>query len=457
MFGVDHQLVNVAAVGPSTATSLAFSVAGQLRLAVIVKASFGIVPGAPMQPLPPEPLVLHDTFTADDPQQSLIASSDLVPFRPRADVVVIGHAHVPHVLPAEQTLWPVRLLAARAKQRQLDKRLTVVAHSAAAIVGEGFWRVPLTYELAARGEDNPAGVALPTVRDALGKPRPVGFGPIAASWPTRSRLLGDFTARDGLVDLAADFSWEFFQSAPPDQRLEHLHGDEWIGLEGVLPLPGRVGSQLPEVRAFARVVGDDPSLRGEALPLALDTVTIEADRRVVSLVWRAGVAVRDRAALATMAATAGVQIGATPLVLPAPKPRVRTAPLRPQTTAVPSDEPPPASLPFRSRRRRDRSSASITSDEIAPPKPEPVHLPPRQRPQTMALDQRQLEEAAARAASAVPFAPGNAPARPEPSPEAAGVELSALPFTGQFGPLGQAFLRALDRARATRATKRLSS
>jgi len=35
-----------------------------------------------------------------------------------------------------------------------------------------------------------------------------------------------------IPELPGDFGWAYFNAAPEDQRIDFLHGDEWVGFEG---------------------------------------------------------------------------------------------------------------------------------------------------------------------------------------------------------------------------------
>lgn len=81
----------------------------------------------------PFPLVLADEYWDDDPQGSIKQESDLAPFKPRCDLLVIGNAYSPEGKPANQ--WPVRVrLTQRSSENKftsttlIDKTLYVYAH-----------------------------------------------------------------------------------------------------------------------------------------------------------------------------------------------------------------------------------------------------------------------------------------------------------------------------------------
>lgn len=126
-------------------------------LTVVCKATFTLRPGeSPLASAQEKP------FKADAPWEdgrgSLRAASDLVPFKRRVDVVVIGHAHAPHGKPATS-------LMARLGVGDLVKAIEVHGDrrwmSGARLTGATpFTRMPLRWERAAGGPGtwNPVGI-----------------------------------------------------------------------------------------------------------------------------------------------------------------------------------------------------------------------------------------------------------------------------------------------------------
>jgi hypothetical protein len=115
-----------------------------------------------------------------------------------------------------------------------------------------------------------------------------GFGPISRYGAERRKLLGDAPkkrAERAILEVPDSFAWDYFHSAPEDQRIPRLHGDEWLILDGMHPLRTRLQTQLPGLRAGARVYpgGADPI---RDLELVADTLTIDGDAGTFSLVWR---------------------------------------------------------------------------------------------------------------------------------------------------------------------------
>jgi len=82
----------VRAMGSATAATLAFRSGGQLRVTAIVKATFILSPDQPMLLVDSDPIVRADEHRDRSPTSSLLVAGDRVPYRPRADVVIHGHA-----------------------------------------------------------------------------------------------------------------------------------------------------------------------------------------------------------------------------------------------------------------------------------------------------------------------------------------------------------------------------
>jgi hypothetical protein len=127
------------------------------------------------------------------------------------------------------------------------------------------------------------------------RPRPAGFGPIAAHWLPRRRWAGTYDAaweqkRKPL--LPEDLDDRFFLSAPADQQLtRHLHGGELVEIRN-MTLGGLLRFRLPKVVLGFETVfdsGDPVQHRG-----LLHTVIIEPDFPRVSMVWQTTVACHSR-------------------------------------------------------------------------------------------------------------------------------------------------------------------
>ncbi|MGQ9366159.1 DUF2169 family type VI secretion system accessory protein [Azospirillum sp. ST 5-10] len=311
-------------------------------VAVIVKASVGLVPEGAARPLPaalqgaPGP----DAPYPDGAAKSLRYPSDLVPFKPRADVIVVGQCWAP----AGRTVTAAPVAVTVGGR---SKRLAVFGDREWVLGDDGrlalsppapFERMPIRWETAFGGPDylrNPFGKGRAEEMDAEGRlrfplpnvedpdnlighpdaePVPVGFAALPATSLFRAQKQGTRDkawARRRAPLPPADFDWSFHNAAPDDQQIDgYLRGDEVLVFEGMHPVLRPYRTQLPglAVRCFA-----DANERGDgltALSMALDTLWVDVDAEEAVLVWR-GLA-------PPQVAEGGLLVTAGPLAGPAP-------------------------------------------------------------------------------------------------------------------------------------------
>lgn len=305
----------------SAAAVVAFRSGGRLSLTVITKATFRFASDARASRVPPQEILRAEVQHGRDPRASIQLTPDLAPYLPRADVLFTGCAHAP----GGQLVCslPVRLAVFAGQRPLLDKRLRVQASA-------GFSSMPIVYERTLRGAggvENPFGLpgdsGEATIMDPARPDQPAGFGPIGRAWPSRRRLLAATPrkALDGpIAEIPGDFDWSYFNAAPLDQRTEYLRGDEWIILEGLHPSMPRFRTCLPGARGRARVYGLAASgvSEGATLELAADTLRIDGDAELCTVVWRRSFPLPDEAALASVRVVAGVEVAGEVAVWPEP-------------------------------------------------------------------------------------------------------------------------------------------
>jgi len=279
------------------------SVAG-LQLTVIVKAALEPVDGDLMRLVGPVKLELSDHHIDDDPTRSLLTASDVVPYRPRADVWLTGHACAPAARPVAVSI--ARLALYRDGRAIIDKSVHVVGkRTSAAQSPVPFSRMPLVYERAFGGigfDANPVGVGAderplwPNIVDPRDPERPAGFGPVSRYWKLRRAKVSTALRRqleEATPQVPADMPWTYFQAAPLDQRVDFLRGDEWLVLDGVHPAISRLQTRLPKLQGVARLFaqGSGGVESGQAVALVADALSIDADRQRCALTWRGSVSV----------------------------------------------------------------------------------------------------------------------------------------------------------------------
>lgn len=287
---------------------------GQWTLTVVCKVTYALKPGTSIVATEPEGINERDNHWDDDPGKCVYAPSDLAPYKPRPEVVLVGRAFAPR-------REPVRSLFARLVVADVDKSIEVIGprtitRDGAVSEGPKWTQMPLRYERAAGGDDswNPVGID-PAVVDAYGRrtlpnlqppgldaegPRGIptaGFGPIASRWLVRSAKLGALVgafAQNTWTEaaLGVDFDGSYFQSAPSDQLVEELRPDERILLENMHPEIERFSTRLPGLRPRMRVeIEGLPPWEPDFVP---DTLWIDTNRAIASLTFRAQVPLDGR-------------------------------------------------------------------------------------------------------------------------------------------------------------------
>jgi uncharacterized protein YjbI with pentapeptide repeats len=328
--------LQIAALKPVSCGSVVWSSRGGLRVTVIVKATFGMVHESSARLVAPLPIRTEDRAWEGDPSRSLHEAAETAPHLAQAGIILQGVAHAPSgtTVPA----MSARLAVFRDASRPLlDKTLFVFGdRGATGGAPAPFRSMPVVYERAFGGADvaeNPVGVGspphanrMPNVVDPADLRRPAGFGPIARRWHARaSKLHGvarEALEREGTLEIPDGFDWSYFQAAPADQQVPFLQGDEWILLDGLHADTPRVQTRLPAVKGRAR--WQLPGPRGprplEPIELVADTLVIDAERKLCSLIWRGSFALHSLDALPHVRVYAGVELPAYPITWPADPP-----------------------------------------------------------------------------------------------------------------------------------------
>jgi hypothetical protein len=332
----------------AAATMLWEDLQGKPLLTVILKGTFRMTHGTPAvfaeEPLP---IFKADIPSGDDPAAPARFETDLVPFKPRADVVLVGKAYAPGGQPRATPLDVSLRVGSLEKTLRVFGDRTWSLPSKLSITptisqAKPFVTMDLVYERAFGGidkvssmycDENLAGTGfigkktsgaiqdrpLPNIEDPQNligswdsRPKPAGFGFYGRGWMPRLKLVG--TPHPDPVDpeerrrgIAADFSYDFFNAAHPELQVKgYLKGDEPVELKNVsrdsvteFRLPGirpRVSvarwttppedwleRQLQEGRAAT--IADAPTAE-ESLTMVLDTLVLIPDDEILYLVFR---------------------------------------------------------------------------------------------------------------------------------------------------------------------------
>ena len=124
--------------------------------------------------------------------------------------------------------------------------------------------------------------------------RPAGFGPIGRAWVPRVQYVGTYD-QDWLDNqwphVPRDFKFDYWNCAPQDQQIEHLHGQAIIELTNLanpqLTSDPHIKVMLPGHRASVLFRLKSGLLISSAC--VVDTLHIDTDKMQVALVWRCAI------------------------------------------------------------------------------------------------------------------------------------------------------------------------
>ncbi len=275
--------------GPCAVASIVWrKPSGSWAQTIICKLTFLLRPGEAELFEPMEPIHETDVPWPGAPAFGLYAPADLAPFKPHADVILIGHAYAPGdagpPLPSFAPNDNERSFVARLDVAGVDKVITL------------------------SGE----------------QPRVTELAPLPAASATRQAELGTFAGRwpdEGwnLQPIPEDISPAFFNVAPEDQRTVALRDDQHIRLTYLHPELPFLTSRLPGVRPVARL--ERPGVPSEGVKMTPDTLWIDTDRSVCTLTFRgrvgldlpgrvahAGQGIEEREVQATFGEVAGLAV-----------------------------------------------------------------------------------------------------------------------------------------------------
>ncbi len=314
--------VELVSVGdaPSACAAVAWRVGDELRITVVVKATFGVVPDGEARAVAPPPIVVRDVYFRDDPRRSLRMCSETAPYLAQAEVLLAGHAYALPQRPV--TSLTARLAVLRGTDLIFDKAVIVAGERGSRGELKPFQHAPLLYELARFDPElNPVGVPPERGEPRIFSPRSpthvAGMGPLSRTWPARARALGGAPPGplEGLrLDIPPGVDWGYFQASPADQRMDFLQGDETIVLSGLHPTLPVARTRLPGVTPRARVYRDGAPQQD--LALFADTLAVDTDQQTLTVVFRNNITVRDED-LPHLAIHAGIELPGRPVVFAA--------------------------------------------------------------------------------------------------------------------------------------------
>lgn len=286
---------------------------------IVVKGTFDLVPGDAAQLAAQQAPIAFADEVVEIPGGVLPRlDSDVAPFKPRADVILLGRACAPGGKPASH----------------VDVRFRVGRHSKTLrVFGAREWkpgglgREPRISEPEAFREcelswtygygggaslANPPGIGwihenpkirkkdiegqpLPRIEDPTNlieswqdRPAPAGFGTVGRGWEPRLSYLGTYDERwksERSPLPPRDFDFAFHNAAPEDQQLEFLRGDETFAIVNATA-DGRLDGALPATRPLV-TLRRGSATTDEGVAMKIDTAIFEPDAKRLTLLWRA--------------------------------------------------------------------------------------------------------------------------------------------------------------------------
>jgi uncharacterized protein YjbI with pentapeptide repeats len=269
---------------------------GQLWLTAILKVRLSLAHDAIAELVPGAEIAASDEPATG---ASLVRASDLSPPTGRCELVLTGHARALGNTPVGS--MSVRLFLGTDERALVDKTLHVYGdRPGGAAFPRPFTQLPIVYERAVGGPGtaNPVGRRLddpalpPNFVDPRDPHRVAGFGPLAPWWPERARLAQRGpSVRRGVLEIPDELPLAYFHAAPADQRFDALEGEEWLIVDGMRHDAPRYQSQLPPLRARARVTGGREVPEREDLELKLTRIAVDMERSIADVTWSASVVV----------------------------------------------------------------------------------------------------------------------------------------------------------------------
>jgi len=300
----------------AAAQVIGMGVDGRWQVTALVKATYVWDQAGKVKAIETPPIVEADEFAGPPASSGLLHASDLAPIKPRVDVLLAGALAFPRPITQIDVLLMVGTRLQKGARVFGDR---VWLPSAVADLAPSqprpVTRVPIAWERAYGGGElenpknfearNPAGSGVtqepksvhgkpaPNFEDPdrplgglVGKPAPIGFGPIAQHWQARITLAGTYDeawekSRRPLPPV--DFSPLFFNVAPADQQLEgYLPGEE-VRLVN-MTTASQDYFRLPDLAVPVTIVSSDELSESVT---EVDTVIIEPEERRFSLLGKA--------------------------------------------------------------------------------------------------------------------------------------------------------------------------
>jgi hypothetical protein len=295
-------------------------------LTVIVKATFDFKSQPAAEQIP---IVFGDLFEDASDGGGIRYESDLVPFKPRTDIVLSGQAYAPEGRPVQAMMVGLKVGAVESRLAVIGERFwnytSLLSRGYTATRPKSFIRQPIRYAEAFGGVDAStgdycventsgkgffsmdtkakiAGTPLPCIENprhliktCKDHPLPVGYGFYHRSWFPRAKFAGTYDKawrKKRSPWLPADFNYRFYNGAHPELQVKgYLKGNEPVELLHLTP-EGVSQFNLPGINPQCNVIWWQKKNKDNGVPMNLDTLFLMPDEYAYCLVWRTAIPVK---------------------------------------------------------------------------------------------------------------------------------------------------------------------
>lgn len=265
---------------------------GQRMAVLSARACYELYPDGRLILATGQKLALSDVYDGPPQSSPLMQASDLIPFKPAADVTVLATAYAPKGESMASWIAGVKIDDHAHVIRVNGPREWLASPANG---GSGFAlgpsqrcsMVPVDFRKAFGGRSigdpngdadqrNPVGPGLldakytsvlhnyeapvidsetEAIGDPFARPDPQGFGPVAPSWFWRRRFAGTYDSswrETRQPRLPQDFDYRFYQSAHPGLILAgYLRPGALVALARLTPGGGQLAFQVPDLEPYA--------------------------------------------------------------------------------------------------------------------------------------------------------------------------------------------------------------
>lgn len=265
------------------------------QLTCVIKMGFKFDAKGKLEPIESK-IEETDRFGGEINQSSLVASSEIVPFKHKNEILLYGTAQIPK---PNSIITEVGMRINWPENKTWHKQLRIFGTRTwkttflgiIPSIPEPLEPVALQYESAYGGENynlNPIGTgfkkhsALPQIElvpkfinRITDRPIPAGFGPIPLYW----RIMQTKQAQKNIYSMA-----------PPDQQFtEPFQGGEIISIKGLVKdLPATQEAVITLPKTKPRLLLQLTNKQQDLEPIC-DTVIINTDEQILHLIWRVGI------------------------------------------------------------------------------------------------------------------------------------------------------------------------